>query len=695
MLDGCCRPDGRGYAGHTAIAWVRFDVPGSVAMEDRGGTPGRSQRIRVPAVLISIIGFMTLFLSYSGPPASGADPSPWQLVYQPDEPTSISCASASICVAVSDTSTPRIVTTTDAGSTWSPAHLPAGVATGPPSGPSSVACPSTTVCFAVGNGIILYSDDGGADWVEQTPPSGAVTANDITCPTVSVCYAVGDDQGSADQASAGGMQTSDGGSTWTTMSIPGDDYVLGVVCFSASSCDVGYQSFMATTADGGATWSLSQSFSPPPEFPTGFGCSTLTQCYVSGADITLVNEMETSQAGVTYATTNGGASWSQSTDSDGYSREGQSCPTATTCNALGYPSGVSASPLTSLGSLGQEPISDAGVIVGPCCNVDNVLETGISCPTTLVCFAVDGQYGIYKAAAPGVTAQPSSQFYSSGQSLTFNATATGVPAPTVQWQYSFNGGTTWANLSGATSNPLTVGPLNGFVNNWQVRAVFTNAFGSATSDPATMSLASTSVVLPSNGATLSGITQYLDATASSGVTQVQYELTGGSLNNHVIATATPTYVGWAAAWNTTTVANGTYTLNSVASYPGGVTVTSPPVSFTVNNPPASTTVVYPASGATVSTTQTQFYDAVASVGVTAVQIELTGAAETSTLDAIPTIYGWIASIPGETCVPPPEGGCADVSFPETVQSVASYSNGLTGMSPPVSITIVAEIPIGV
>jgi Bacterial Ig domain len=206
---------------------------------------------------------------------------------------------------------------------------------------------------------------------------------------------------------------------------------------------------------------------------------------------------------------------------------------------------------------------------------------------------------------------------------------------------------------------------------------------------------STTVVLPSNGATLSGITQYLDATASSGVTQVQYELTGGSLNDHVIATATPTYVGWAAAWNTTTVANGTYTLNSVASYPGEVTATSPPITITVDNAPPSTTVVFPASGATVSTTQTQFYDAVASAGVTAVQIELTGAAETSTLDATPTIYGWIASIPGYTCVPPPEGGCADASFPETVQSVASYSNGLTGTSPPVSITIVAEIPIGV
>lgn len=51
---------------------------------------------------------------------------------------------------------------------------------------------------------------------------------------------------------------------------------------------------------------------------------------------------------------------------------------------------------------------------------------------------------------------------------------------------------------------------------------------------------STFVVIPSNNATVSGTSQILDAGASSGVTQVQYEITGGSLNDSVIATATPT-----------------------------------------------------------------------------------------------------------------------------------------------------------
>jgi hypothetical protein len=92
----------------------------------------------------------------------------------------------------------------------------------------------------------------------------------------------------------------------------------------------------------------------------------------------------------------------------------------------------------------------------------------------------------------------------------------------------------------------------------------------------------TYVGIPSNNATISG-TQLLDAGASPGVTQVQYEVTGGTLNHSVIGTATPTYYGWLANWNTTTVPNGVYTLQSVASYGGEVSGTSAPITVTVQN----------------------------------------------------------------------------------------------------------------
>ena len=67
------------------------------------------------------------------------------------------------------------------------------------------------------------------------------------------------------------------------------------------------------------------------------------------------------------------------------------------------------------------------------------------------------------------------------------------------------------------------------------------------------------------------------------MTGVRYELSGGALSDQVIATATPTIYGWLAQWNTTSVPNGTYTMQSVASYAGGISGESPGVSIVVTN----------------------------------------------------------------------------------------------------------------
>ena len=78
----------------------------------------------------------------------------------------------------------------------------------------------------------------------------------------------------------------------------------------------------------------------------------------------------------------------------------------------------------------------------------------------------------------------------------------------------------------------------------------------------------------------------LDAGASdsvTGVSSVGFYLTGGSLNDVLIATATPSYYGWIASWNSVTVPDGTYTLQSEASDPGGDEGVSPAISVTVAN----------------------------------------------------------------------------------------------------------------
>jgi hypothetical protein len=93
---------------------------------------------------------------------------------------------------------------------------------------------------------------------------------------------------------------------------------------------------------------------------------------------------------------------------------------------------------------------------------------------------------------------------------------------------------------------------------------------------------STLVLLPRNKARLFGLA-YLDATASPGVTSVQYELRWRRLREQVIATAALTIFGWVAHWDTTKWPNGTYKLQSIATSANGVTGTSPPVTVRVRN----------------------------------------------------------------------------------------------------------------
>src|SRR4029077_10821875 len=61
-------------------------------------------------------------------------------------------------------------------------------------------------------------------------------------------------------------------------------------------------------------------------------------------------------------------------------------------------------------------------------------------------------------SGPVVTLNPSSQTVCAG-SVTFTATASGSPAPTVQWQVSTDGGATFNDIPGATSSSLTFGAV--------------------------------------------------------------------------------------------------------------------------------------------------------------------------------------------------------------------------------------------
>jgi uncharacterized protein YjbI with pentapeptide repeats len=231
------------------------------------------------------------------------------------------------------------------------------------------------------------------------------------------------------------------------------------------------------------------------------------------------------------------------------------------------------------------------------------------------------------ADAPGVT---NVVFELSGNGLSDQVIATATPTIygwLAQWNtttvpnatYSLQSVATDAAHSTETSNPITV-----TVNN----------------QPPT-----TAVLIPSGGASLSGATALLDASASSavGIASVTFEVSGNGLSNQVVATGTSTLYGYLAQWNTTAVPNGTYTLQSVATDTVAEATSSAPVAVTVNNPPPTTSVLIPSKGATLSGTAA-ILDASAS-NATGVQFLLFGGTYGFSAHLVGTAasspYGWI------------------------------------------------------
>ncbi len=110
------------------------------------------------------------------------------------------------------------------------------------------------------------------------------------------------------------------------------------------------------------------------------------------------------------------------------------------------------------------------------------------------------------SGAPGIGTNPASQEAAAGYPVTFTSTAYSESLPTVQWQVSTNGGSTWSNVSGGTVTPTggVFGTQSGdgsytstysFTtdsnldqNGYQYRAVFSNGSGSSNSSAATLSV---------------------------------------------------------------------------------------------------------------------------------------------------------------------------------------------------------------
>lgn len=126
--------------------------------------------------------------------------------------------------------------------------------------------------------------------------------------------------------------------------------------------------------------------------------------------------------------------------------------------------------------------------------VTALMNSQVSNLDTLASDDIAGAQFLYGApnAVPSITSNPFNLTVYAGQNAQFVAGARGSPAPTCQWQRLPAGSGSWADISdagaysGTGTTTLSISSATTAMNGDQFRCVATNASGSATSNPATL-----------------------------------------------------------------------------------------------------------------------------------------------------------------------------------------------------------------
>ncbi|MDQ1381853.1 MAG: hypothetical protein QOJ71_2572 [Actinomycetota bacterium] len=190
----------------------------------------------------------------------------------------------------------------------------------------------------------------------------------------------------------------------------------------------------------------------------------------------------------------------------------------------------------------------------------------------------------------------------------------------------------------------------------------------------------TNVFYPSTGASVRQTTTFaVSASSPFGIGKVQIRATGGALNDALVGTASPTPFGWILNWDTTQVADGTYSVRSVAFDRAGKSTASTPISAVIDNTPPSTAIVYPSDGATLSGTSVVDASASDNVGVTGVEVHATDAAFDDHVLGVATLtrFGWVFEWDTTTV--------SNGAY--TITTIARDAAGNTTTSQPISVVV--------
>jgi len=276
-----------------------------------------------------------------------------------------------------------------------------------PGGLSAISCATTIDCMAVESGEVVVTTNGGTNWTTENAPAGMGQINAISCPSATTCMVVG--YGAPINLPVLAA-TTNGGMSWTNQNLPpGVIQVLGISCPSTTTCSaVGAWTGAAapsaeedaaviTTTNGGANWT-SESIPADSEELNGISCPSTTTCVAVGTVPYPPSECPpfpfSCPVSLDYSmsTTNGGTTWSGESGSspgfaEGDSFQGVSCPSTSECMAVGGTNGIGE----------QRGIAEGILLSGTCTLVTGCgslsflsmsVVTSVSCFSASTCTAV-------------------------------------------------------------------------------------------------------------------------------------------------------------------------------------------------------------------------------------------------------------------------------------------------------------------
>jgi hypothetical protein len=201
---------------------------------------------------------------------------------------------------------------------------------------------------------------------------------------------------------------------------------------------------------------------------------------------------------------------------------------------------------------------------------------------------------------PEITVQPVEQTVTAGEPAVFEAYASGEPTPTIQWQVSTDGGSTWPNDTtdpGNTTNRLRVDNTSFAQSGWKYRAFFKNSAGKQWSTGARLTVNVSPVITtaPVSQTVTAGETATFSA-AASGIPSpsVQWEISTNGGKTFSNDTADSGNTTGTLTVERTTLAQSGYKYRAVFEDIAG-TATSTPATLTVSSPvpPAASFAWFP------------------------------------------------------------------------------------------------------